>query len=126
MILPGNEQNTLPKIVYEEMQGTLKIEGRSIDIEAERYYEDLLPYLDKCLNDKPIGFVADIDYEYFNTKTAKVLVNFFNIIKKHESRGNEVKINWYYEEEDENLFEAGKDYESMTNLKFNFIEKPTK
>jgi hypothetical protein len=35
---------------------------------------------------------------------------------------NDVKINWYYEEDDEDMLEAGEDYESIIRVPFNMIE----
>ena len=37
-------------------------------------------------------------------------------------KGNPVEINWYYEEDDEDMFEAGEDYQSIINLNFKMIE----
>jgi hypothetical protein len=35
---------------------------------------------------------------------------------------NEVIINWYYEEDDEDMLEAGEDYESIIRVPFKMIE----
>ena len=35
---------------------------------------------------------------------------------------NEVVINWYYEEDDEDMLEAGEDYESIIRVPFKMIE----
>ncbi len=38
------------------------------------------------------------------------------------SNGNEIVINWYYEEDDEDMLEAGEDYQSIINVPFKMIE----
>lgn len=126
MILPGNEAKTLPVIIYEEMQGKIVIRGRSISAEVDNYFGDFLPYLDENITKNPIDLNVDIDLEYFNTKTAKLLMKMLNTFKKVINNGNELTITWYYEEGDEDMKEAGQDYEQMTGVKFNFIEKPEK
>ena len=35
---------------------------------------------------------------------------------------NEVEVNWYYEEDDEDMLEAGEDYESIIRVPFKMIE----
>ncbi len=35
---------------------------------------------------------------------------------------SEVIINWYYEEDDEDMLEAGEDYESIIRVPFKMIE----
>jgi len=124
MILPGNETNTLPKINYDEMAGTVKIEGRSISSDAEIYFNEFLPYFEDCIKRNPMDLILNLDLEYFNTKTSKILMSFFNIAKTVENKGFTVKVNWYYEEGDEDMQDAGDDYESLTKLDFNIIQKP--
>ena len=36
--------------------------------------------------------------------------------------GTEVKVNWYYEEDDEDMLEAGEDYQAIIDLPFKMIE----
>jgi len=124
MILPGNETNTLPKINYDEMAGTVKIEGRSISSDAEIYFNEFLPYFEDCIKRKPMDLILNLDLEYFNTKTSKILMSFFNIAKTVENEGFTIKVNWYFEEGDEDMEDAGGDYESLTKLDFNIIQKP--
>jgi len=124
MILPGNETNTLPKINYDEMAGTVKIEGRSISSDAEIYFNEFLPYFEDCIKRNPMDLILNLDLEYFNTKTSKILMSFFNIAKTVENKGFTIKVNWYFEEGDEDMEDAGDDYESLTKLDFNIIQKP--
>jgi len=125
MIIEKNKENTIPKIVFEEMEGTILIEGRAISLEIEKYFDDFLPYLEDCLNKNPINLKVDIKLEFFSTKASLKLANMFNIIKKCKINNKiDVEINWYYELDDVELLECGEDYEEITGLKFNFIEKP--
>jgi len=123
MILPGNQANTLPKIIYEEIEGTVSIKGRAISTEVEDYFSDFLPYFKDCLEKKPMNLRISIDLEYFNTTASKLLMEFLYIAKETEKRGFHVSVNWYYEEEDEDMLYTGEDYENLSKLKFNFISK---
>ena len=38
------------------------------------------------------------------------------------SSGHEIVINWHYEEDDEDMLEAGEDYQSIINVPFKMIE----
>ena len=125
MILPGNPSNTLPKVVYEEFEGTLKIFGRSTSPEVEEYFEEFVPYLKDNLLKRPTDMAVAFDFEFFNTKTSRILMKIMYILKKHVyDEGHSLKISWTYEEEDEDLLDAGKDYESILGIPFEFIEKP--
>lgn len=118
MYIKENETRTLPEIDFEEINGILKLSGKSISNEVPEYYKPILDYVReivKSLNKLEVT----IDFEYFNTKTARELIRLFDIIKDVK----DLTINWYYEEDDESMLEAGKDYEDITGIKFNFIKK---
>jgi hypothetical protein len=124
MILPGNEEKTLPTVEYDEMSGRLSIKGRCIAINVEKYFEDLLPYLTDCIIKKPMDFTVKVDLEYFSTKASKVIMDLFNILRKYlKDKGFNVKVYWYFEEGDFDMKESGEDYESLTHFDFHFIEK---
>ena len=36
--------------------------------------------------------------------------------------GTDVKVNWYYEEDDEDMLAAGEDYQAIIDLPFKMIE----
>jgi hypothetical protein len=38
-----------------------------------------------------------------------------------ESSGNEAVVNWFYEEDDEDMLEAGEDYDEIIELPFRLI-----
>ena len=63
---------------------------------------------------------VNVQLEYFNTSSSKCILDVF---KKLETlSGTEVKVNWYYEEDDEDMLEAGEDYQAIIDLPFKMIE----
>ena len=66
--------------------------------------------------------MVNIRLEYFNTSSSKCILDVFKKLEAiHKSR-NEVEVNWFYEEDDEDMLEAGEDYESIIRVPFNMIE----
>ena len=57
---------------------------------------------------------------YFNTSSARFLYNFFKQLKNKEN----IEISWHYEADDEDILDSGKEFEEISGLKFNFIDKP--
>ena len=48
-----------------------------------------------------------------------------DVFKKLESihkSGNQLVINWYYEQDDEDMLEAGEDYQAIINVPFKMIQ----
>ena len=123
MILPGDEKNTLPEIVFDEMKGTVSIKGRSISPEVNVYFEEFISYFKDCIQKQPMNLKVDIDMEYYNSSTSRILVDFFKSAKIVEEKNFNVDISWYIEKDDEDMIERAHDYESLVGLKFNVIEK---
>ena len=65
--------------------------------------------------------VLDIELEYFNTSTSKCILNIFKGLEKVKSKGHDITVRWHYNNEDEDMLEAGKDYMSIVKLEFSFI-----
>ena len=55
--------------------------------------------------------------------TGKVdVLHILRALKEVVRKGNKLTINWYYEEGDDDIMERGEYYESILEIKFNFIE----
>ena len=120
MKFEGNHE--LPSLELIEDEGILKIWGRSIMMEPKDFWQPLYEKMDVYLED-PRDIVISIDLEFFNTPTAKKLLDLLNLLKvKTDKNKRKLLIKWFYEDED--IKEAGEDYQSMiTNSKWKFIEK---
>jgi hypothetical protein len=65
---------------------------------------------------------VDIKLEYFNTSSSKCILDLFKLLEKLNEKSTKVKINWFYEVEDEDMAEAGEDYRAIIDLPFEMIE----
>jgi len=66
--------------------------------------------------------LVNIQLEYFNTSSSKCILDVFKKLEAIHKSKNDVVINWYYEEDDEDMLEAGEDYESIIRVPFKMIE----
>lgn len=122
MIVKANKENTLPEFIIDEINGIVEIKGRSISMEVEEFFKPLIEYLENFLMYNPMDITVNINLDYFNTKTSRLLLHIFKLIK-HSVEVNEYKltVNWYYEEEDGDM-EAGEDYANILGMTFNFVQ----
>jgi hypothetical protein len=125
MIIERNISNTVPEIIYEEFDGIIKINGRAIDSTITEHFKEFFDYLKDTLSNNLTDIEAHINIEYFNTRASRDLMEFFYILKEYvHDKSKKVIVLWYYEEGDEDILECGEDYEELSKLKFEFIEKP--
>ncbi|MFO8021268.1 MAG: DUF1987 domain-containing protein [Perlabentimonas sp.] len=118
------ETVTTPYVLLDSDAGVIKLEGRSIPENVIDFYQPIINWIDNYSKEPKDKTEVHFKLEYFNTSSSKRL---FDIMKKVESisaiEGKKVFINWYYEEDDEDIYFAGNDYKTLiTKIDFNLIE----
>jgi hypothetical protein len=102
--------------------GRIRIGGRSIPEDASRFYDNILNWvLDYCHTPSD-STVVDIELEYFNSGSAKFVMQILRELSELIAEGKELQVNWYYEEGDDDILERGEYYSSILDLEINFIE----
>lgn len=111
-----------PTVTFDANKGVLEVKGRSIPENAIEFYKPMVDWLDEYA-DKPIELTkVNVQLEYFNTSSSKCILDVFKKLEAIHKGNGEVVINWYYEEDDEDMLEAGEDYESIIRVPFKMIE----
>lgn len=118
------ESPTTPYVNFDANTGVLRIEGRSIPENVIDFYQPILRWIEEYSQNPLPETIAHLRFEYFNTSSSKRI---FDIMKKLEKLAGEsrkrVVINWYYEEDDEDIYFAGNDYKALMNkVEFNLVE----
>ncbi|HNT42321.1 MAG TPA: DUF1987 domain-containing protein [Tenuifilaceae bacterium] len=122
------ETATTPYINFDPTSGVIRMEGRSIPENVIDFYQPILGWVEEYGKNIQPETTVHLKFEYFNTSSSKRI---FDLMKKFEKigieTGTKVTINWYYEEDDEDIFFAGNDYKALINkVEFNLIEiKPS-
>lgn len=111
-----------PYIFFDPDKGEFTIKGMSCSENAGEFYKPVLDWLDKYIeNPSPNGTLITVNLEYFNTSSAKCLMDVFEKIARLNKKGYQIKINWYYEEDDEDMYMAIEDFSEVIDLPFNMI-----
>ncbi|MCR9251040.1 MAG: DUF1987 domain-containing protein [bacterium] len=111
-----------PLINFDPDEGMLEMRGRSSPENSIQFYAKVIENLEEYASSGKDSFTANFAFEYFNTSSSKCLFDVFKRLGKLEDGGISVIINWYYEEGDEDMMEAGEDYCDLLDLEFNFME----
>lgn len=102
--------------------GKIKFKGRSIPEDVSLFYDGLLIWLDEYMAEPAVFTEVDVEMEYLNSGTSKYMLKILKHIKDIDDKGYDLKINWIYEEGDDDIMERGEYYASILDLKINFIE----
>lgn len=111
-----------PTINFDLVTGVLEIKGRSIPENSIEFYKPLVESLDKYSHSAKSSTEVTIHLEYFNTSSSKCILDVFKKLENIHKGGSAVVINWHYEEEDEDMLEAGEDYQAIINVPFKMVQ----
>lgn len=112
-----------PYVFLNTETGVLILSGRSSPDNSPGFYSKIQTFLDDYFESSAIDtFKLEVNLEYFNTSSLKSI---FQILKKlsdiNEQGKVAVQVNWYYEEDDDDMLETGEDIAGLLNINFNFI-----
>lgn len=111
-----------PTISFNQETGVLELRGRSIPENSIEFYSPLHDWLDQYEASPNHTTILDMKLEYFNTSSSKCILDLFKRLEKMNGNITAVHVNWYFEREDEDMAEAGEDYQAIVQLPFSIIE----
>jgi len=111
-----------PSVKLNPESGVIEIKGRSIPENSIEFYRPIIEWLDEYAKNPNKNTTVNVQLEYFNTSSSKCILDIFKKLESLKKARNEVVINWYYEEDDEDMLESGEDYESIIRVPFKMIE----
>ncbi|MGF1585839.1 MAG: DUF1987 domain-containing protein [Bacteroidales bacterium] len=115
-----------PTIYFDPEKRELRFEGRSIPEDTIRFYEPILKWIEKYVeNEREDTTNLHINLEYFNTSTSRYLFGILKTLESYHVKGNPVHIHWYYEKDDLEMLESGEDYASILKIPFKMVSVDT-
>ncbi len=124
---------TTPGICFSPDNNQFYIRGVSSPEDVRSLYYPVLDWIRKFLDEvlagknkmynKDNALKFQIDLTYFNSASAKFFYDILIELKKLQSSGYPVKVEWFFDEEDSDMKEAGEDISMLVEMTFDFIPK---
>lgn len=121
----GGSRDT-PYIHFHANTGQLVVHGKSMPEDPRSIYDVLIRKLDGFIESTQIAISVSIKMEYFNTSSSKCIWEVLRALKNSDSVDTPLRIQWHYEEEDEDMLEAGRDYSELLNIEFDYYNYESK
>jgi hypothetical protein len=125
--------NSAPEILFSLEENIFSITGTSRPEDVRSLYYPVIDWLKRLVDNMMKGnhynfssenpFKLKIDLSYFNSSSAKFLFDIFSELKLISASDIPVVVEWYYDNDDPELKEAGEDISSMAGMKFKYIGK---
>ena len=123
-IIKIEKTNNTPSILIDEASMHCKIEGSSFPEDAFDIYQYVLNWLESIKNkqfDKKL--VIEFDFDFLNSISHKKVWQIVNEMKEIYQNGQDVLVKWYYDENDEDIMEAGEDLSELIKVPFELFAK---
>lgn len=102
--------------------GNIEISGRSIPENPKKFYKPIVDWVKKyTLNPEKVTQI-EINFEYIDTSSSKWVLDILRVLDSIDNDEYVVKLNWFYEEGDYDMFDLGMHLKSFVNIPFDFIE----
>lgn len=123
-LLEKQKTGSTPYVLIDEEKGYMRFEGESFHENVIDFYKDVNNWLENHLKTDFKLLVFECELKYFNSSTAKLLLNILTEMDDHSSESKKVVVNWITTEDNDIIVECGEDFqEEMNNLEFNLIIK---
>lgn len=121
LVIEGSPKT--PSVTFDASSGRLEIRGRSIPENSIEFYKPLIDWVESYRASAKPKTEMNVQLEYFNTSSSKCILDFFKKLENiHSSGKTNISVNWYYEQDDEDMLEAGEDYQAIIGIPFKMIE----
>lgn len=109
--------NYTPNVVF-NVDGNLKITGRSLPEDTAKFYEPVILWVSECTLK---SIIITVRLDYMNSSSAHQISKFIMVVKNNPFI-KDCLVEWYYESDDEDGLDFGKELEFITDFKFNFYQ----
>jgi hypothetical protein len=121
-----------PKVILDPENNQFEISGESRPHDVAAFYEEIINWMDDYSAhlvkshdpDEPVVF--NLDFEYFNSSSARYILDFSKQLAKLRSKGKNVTVKWHYEQDDMDMLEVGREMSRMAKLPFEYEQKEKK
>lgn len=115
-ILLEQSDNT-PKVIMDKDKALIEFEGKSYPENTFAFYRPLTEWLKQYFKNDTDSETTTINFKflYFNSATTQIIFEILDIVE--EANHSNIKIHWFYNQENKNGFEDYEDYsEEFPNL----------
>ncbi|RLD68739.1 MAG: nuclear pore complex subunit [Bacteroidetes bacterium] len=115
------ETPTTPKINLNPETEIFEMIGKSLPTNSIEFYEPVFDWANEFFYsiDAPADMTLDFKLDYYNTSSSKQIAKLFRIIENSPTSEN-IIVNWFYDEDDIDMLEAGERFGKLLNINFEF------
>jgi hypothetical protein len=110
-----------PEVHLDAANGALSMSGESYPEDASAFFGPVFQAVaEHVAASEGQALTVDMRFIYFNSSSAKAIMNLFQMLEEAAEDGKTITINWYFDPEDDMMEEMGEDFaEDFEHATFN-------
>ncbi len=115
--------DTTPEVRFDPSESLWQLRGQSFPADVSAFYEPLLLWIDALRESgaKP-NAVVRTEISYINSSSEKYLHYLFYKFGEMNREGAHLRVEWFYDEEDEVIEGLGREYSNVLEVPIKMIE----
>lgn len=101
--------------------GLIELEGISYPQDAAEFFNPVFEWMESYFDQIGKELTMNLRINYLNTSSTKCLFDLIDRMEDYFKSGNETQVNWYYEEDDDDIKETGLEFQEDLDIPFNLI-----
>ena len=109
-----------PGINFDKENFKFLIFGKSFPEESRHFFDPIIMWLEDYIKEPNANTSFEVRLEYYNSATSTILLEMLYILKQVLNDGKNLKVVWNYVEMDDDMLDAGKEFEEMIKIPFEY------
>jgi len=97
------------KVDFNAETGVLMLEGESYPENPIDFFAPLNNWIEQYIQEVNGPLTLDTTIDYLNTSSSKCMLDLLEALDNYYESGGKVTVNWYYEEDNEDMEETGEE-----------------
>lgn len=110
-----------PQVLLDQEDSQFEISGKSLPEDVVDFYKPVMDWLKEYRKKPNAKTEFNLKMIYFNTASSKQIMDILMIFEEMVEEGHEVVVRWHSKKTDEDMQEAGQEYEEMLDIPFEHL-----
>ncbi len=120
-----------PEVIFDPESNNFEMSGSSRPEDVRDLFYPMIEWLKDFgknisqgmypLFSKENPLIFKVKMDYFNSSSAKFMYDIFEKLNAIHENGLPLEIHWYFEEDDDDMREAGEEMQDLIEMEFKFI-----
>lgn len=110
-----------PQVLLDQEDNQFEISGKSLPEDVVDFYKPVMDWISSYKGKPNARTEFNLKMIYFNTASSKQIMDILMILEEMVVEGHDVVIRWHSNQSDEDMQEAGKEYEEMLEIPFEHL-----